>query len=438
MEREVAVGLLGCGTVGTGVARILTERRELIASRLGARLVLKRVADLDTSRDRGVFLEAGVLTTDARSVVDDPSIPIVVELIGGKGVARDLLLRALENGKSVVTANKALIASHGEEIARVAAAKGVDFYFEGSVGGCMPVIKALRESLVGNRILSLFGILNGTCNYILSMITAQGKSFEEALAEAQASGYAEADPTLDVEGLDTVHKLAICMALSYGMKVRHEDIYVEGISRITPLDIELAKQFGYRVKLLAITKKSGDAVEARVHPTMIPAADLLSNVEGAVNALKITGDAVGEMLLYGYGAGMMPTASAVVGDIVDLARNLLSGAKCRVPIFSYQPESIRPLPLMPMDAVVTSYYIRFSALDRPGVLSRISGILGQYGISIRSVHQKGRKIKGSVPIVMLTHEAREADVQSALTDVSSLDDVVDRPVLIRIEDEAEP
>jgi len=434
--REINIGLLGCGTIGTGVAKLLLEQRDLIASRLGAVLNLARVADLDLVRDRGFRFPDGVLVADARRVVEEPGIDIIVEMIGGEGIAKELILRAIANGRPVVTANKALIAGHGNEILRAAAEKKVDLYFEASVGGCMPIIKTLRESLVGNRIAAMTGILNGTCNYILSKITDEGSTFADALASAQKLGYAEADPTLDVEGFDTAHKIAILSALAYGMPVNLKDVYIEGIAHITPMDIQFAGQFGYRIKLLAISKNRGDAVEARVHPTMIPFGNLLSNVNGTLNAVTVSGDATGDILLYGRGAGMMPTASAVISDVVDLARNLLTGTAGRVPALAFQPERIRPIPILPIDRISSHYYFRFSALDRPGVLSSISGILGAHGISIQSVHQKGRKTNGAVPVVMLSHRALEANVQKALREISALDVTAAKPVLIRIEDES--
>jgi len=393
------------------------------------------VADIDQETNRGIRFDEGVFVSDAFKVVDDPDIDIVIEMIGGEGIAKDLILKAIHNGKPVVTANKALLAVHGNDIFRSAMEHGVDLAFEASVGGCMPIIKSLRESLAGNHIKSMAGILNGTCNYILSRSTEDGSNFEDVLAEAQKNGFAEADPTLDVEGIDTAHKLAILTSLAYGMEINFNDIFIEGISKITPMDIEFAGQFGYRIKLLAITKDTGGAIEARVHPTMIPFSNPLSGVNGVLNAITISGDAIGDMMLYGYGAGMMPTASAVVGDVVDLARNLLSGSTGRVPLLSFQMGHIRKIPILPMEETQVHYYFRFSALDRPGVLSKISGILGDYDISIKSVHQKGRGTKDAVPIVMLTHLAREADVQKALSDIYDLDVVSDPPVLIRIEDE---
>jgi homoserine dehydrogenase len=433
--RKINVGLLGCGTVGTGVAKILLEKKDLISSRVGAELNLKYVADLDPDRDRGVKFDEGVFTGDAFKVIDDPETDIILEMIGGEKSAKDFILRAIKNGKQVVTANKALLASCGNEIFRAAAAEGVDVAYEASVGGCIPIIKTLRESLAGNNIKSMTGILNGTCNYILSKITDDGSSFEAALSGAQAKGFAESDPTLDIEGFDTAHKLAILTSIAYGTEINFKDIYIEGISKITPLDIEFAGQFGYRIKLLAISKNRGASVEARVHPTMIPFQNLLSNVNGPLNAVTVTGDAVGDILLYGQGAGMMPTASAVISDTVDLARNILSGSVGRIPLLSFRMENIARIPVMPVDEISTHYYFRFAALDRPGVLSKISGILGTYGISLKSVHQKGRKTNGSVPLVMLSHLCKEADVKKALDEISRLDVVSTRPALIRIEDD---
>jgi len=433
--KKINIGLLGCGTIGTGVAKILIKNADLIRSRVGADLNLKYVADIDLKTDRGIQFDDGVFINDAYKVVNDPDIDIIVELIGGEGIAKELILKAIDMGKQIVTANKALLAVHGDAIFKAATEKGVDLAFEASVGGCMPIIKSLRESLAGNHIKSMAGILNGTCNYILSKSTDEGSSFETVLAEAQKNGYAEADPTLDIEGIDTAHKLAILTSLAYGMEISFKDIYIEGISNIDPMDIDFAGQFGYRIKLLAISKNIGDAIEARVHPTMIPFENPLSSVGGTLNAVTISGDAIGDMMLYGYGAGMMPTASAVVGDTVDLARNLLTGSKGRVPVLSYQMNYIRKIPVLRVDEIKTNYYFRFAATDRPGVLSKVSGILGDFDISIKSVHQKGRKTKGSVPIVMLTHLAKEADVQKALSEIMNLDVVNAKPVLIRIETE---
>ena len=435
--KEIRIGLLGLGTVGTGVAKILLENKALLQARIGAELNLRKIADIDITRDRGLTLEDGILTTDAQAVVDDPDIDIVLEMIGGERIAKDIILRAIENGKHIVTANKALLAAHGRMLFKAAAAKGVDLAYEASVGGCMPIIKTLRESLVGNRIKSMTGILNGTCNYIFTKISEEGIPFEAALTDAQKKGYAEADPTLDVEGLDTAHKIAILTALAYGIEVNLNDIYIEGISDITPLDIQYAAQFGYIIKLLAISKDLGHSVEARVHPTMIPSDNPLSNVSSTLNAIVVSGDAVGEIMLYGHGAGMMPTASAVVGDMVDLARNLLTGSVGRVPLLAYQMDKIQKIPVLSIDEIHTQYYFRLSALDEPGVLSKISGILGDHGISIKSVHQKGRKTNGSVPIVMVTHRAKESNVKKAVSEIRRLNVIQEKPVLIRIEDENE-
>lgn len=431
--KEINIGILGLGTVGTGIAKILVENESLITSRLGAKLVLKRAADSDLQRDRGIVFNDGVLTTDPFEIVSNPEIDIVLEMIGGETIAKDLILKAIDNSKHIVTANKALLASQGNMLFKAAAAKGVTIAFEPSVAGCMPIIKTLRETLVANHIQSISGILNGTCNYILSKITDEGISFESALAGAQAEGFAEADPTLDIEGFDTAHKLAILSSIAFGMEINLEDIYIEGITKITPMDIEFADRYGYKIKLLAITKYAGESVEARVHPTMIPLSNPLSNVKGSLNAVTISGDAVGDMMLYGHGAGMMPTASAAISDVVDISRALLNKSVSKVPMLSFQTENIRKIPLHTIDEISTIYYFRFSALDRPGVLSKISGILGEHGISIKSVHQTEQKLNGAVPIFMLTHQAREAQVKKALSKIASLEVIADEPLLIRIE-----
>lgn len=431
--KKINVGLLGCGTVGTGVAKILIENQELIASRVGAKLVLKSIADIDTKKERGIVFDDGIFTKDARGIVSDPGIDIIVEMIGGKGIANELILKAIENGKQVVTANKALIAEHGNSLIKTAEAKCVDLAFEASVGGCMPIVKTIRESLVGDKIKSMTGILNGTCNYILTKIGDDGSTFKEALKQAQAKGFAEADPTLDIEGYDTSHKLAIISSLAYGMEINLEDIYTEGISKISSIDIECAKEFNLKIKLLAISKNRGSTVEARVHPAMISFDNLISSVNGSMNAVEIIGDAVGSMVLYGHGAGMMPTASAVVSDIVDIARNILFNIRGRIPILSCQSDKMSNISVLPINEIHTYYYFRFSVLDRAGVLAKIAGILGTYSISLKYVTQKGLQSNGSITIVMFTHLAKEADVQKALSEISSLDVVTDIPVLIRIE-----
>jgi homoserine dehydrogenase len=433
--QPVYLGLIGCGTVGTGVARLLIEDLQMIQQRTGMPLVLKYVADLDAGRDRGISFPPGVFIDDARRIIDDPQVDIVIEMIGGLSMAKELILAAIEKGKHVVTANKALLATCGNELFRTAAAARIDLAYEASVGGCMPIIKTLREALAGNRIQAMVGILNGTCNYILSKITEEGLDFSSALAEAQAKGFAEADPTLDIEGSDAAHKLAILSALAYGMQIKLDDIYIEGISAITPMDIRYADDFGYRIKLLAISKNRQDKIEARVHPTMIPKDNILSNVSGSLNAITITGHAVQDLFLSGRGAGMMPTASAVLSDIVDLARNIRFGAAGRVPLMGFQADKIRLIPVLPVSEIVSHYYFRFAVQDRPGVLAAIAGVLGENGISIKSVQQKGRKTDAHVPIVMLTHKAKEAHVQKALKQIAQMEVVGAAPVLIRIEDE---
>ena len=346
------------------------------------------------------------------------------------------MLTAIDRGKHVVTANKALLAHHGNDLLAAAAAKGVEIAFEAAVCGGIPIILALRQGLAANRIQELFGILNGTCNYILTQMSQHGMSYAQALAEAQEAGYAEADPTLDVEGIDTAHKLTILMSLAYGARLDLESIAVEGISRLDPLDLQFAREFGYRLKLLAITRDDGHRVEARVHPTLIPKDHMLSQVSGAMNAVYLTGDAAGPILLYGQGAGMMPTASAVVSDILDLARNLTHGAAGRVPPLGCRLALESTRLIKPMNDLVTNYYFRFAALDRPGVLSQVSGILGKYGISIAAVIQKGRVQgeAGTVPIVMITHEAREADARQALKEIDQLPVVSPPAIFYRIED----
>jgi homoserine dehydrogenase len=432
--KKIHVGLLGFGTVGSGMVKILLENREVIESRVGASLALRWIAARDLEKDRGVVVDTGLLTTDAEMVIDDRKVDIVVELIGGYEPAKTFILRAIANGKHVVTANKALLAAHGDEIFSAASRKGVEVGFEASVGGGIPLIGSMKEGLVANRIQSLFGILNGTANYILTKMTDEGSPFSEVLKEAQRLGYAEADPTFDIEGIDTAHKLTILLAIAYGVPIDFEAVYTEGISKVTPLDIMFMKEFGYRIKLLAISKDDGKAIEARVHPTLIPDDSMLANVNEAYNSLYIKGDAVGNVMLYGPGAGMMPTGSAVVSDLVSVARNILTGAVGRVPSEGYQPAGIKAREIKSIEELQTEYYFRFSAEDRPGVLSKISGILGKHQISIKSVHQKGRDLVGAVPIVMITHEAKEAAVRMALSEIDQLEVVKDKTMLIRIED----
>jgi len=433
--KTIHIGILGFGVVGAGVAKLLKEKKELLESRIGACLNLKTIADLDITTDRGIDLTDTQLITDAGSVINDPDIDIIVELIGGQTVARDFILKILENKKHVVTANKALLANFGNELVGIAGKNQVDLAFEASCGGCMPVIKSLRESLVANDIQAMCGILNGTCNYILSKMTRDGSQFEDALKRAQELGFAEAEPSLDVDGYDTAHKLAILSALAHGMEINLDDIHIEGIRNIGPADIGFAKDFGYTIKLLAIGKRHENHVEARVHPTMIPRSNPLSYVDHSMNAIAIDADATGRTMLYGHGAGMMPTASAVLSDIVDIARNIIAGTRGRVPTLGYPEENIQKIPILPMAQLYTRYYLRFEAQNHPGVLSTISGFLGEMDISIKSVHQKGRNANGQVPIVMLTHLAKEQSVQAALAKIFQTDCVVGQPVIIRIEDD---
>jgi homoserine dehydrogenase len=429
--KEIKLGLIGFGTVGTAVVDILQANASLIEQRLGGKMHLHKIADLDLERERAVALPSAILTADANAVLDDPGIAVVMELIGGIEPARTFILKAMQKGKHVVTANKALLAQHGAEIFAAAQKYGVRIGFEASVGGGIPIIRSLREGLVANRIISLFGILNGTSNYILTRMTQEKKGFREVLKDAQRLGYAEADPTLDVEGTDAAHKLAILAALAFGIRVDLNDIFVEGISAITPLDIQYSSEFGYRIKLLAIGKGDGDKVELRVHPTMLPAHHLLSTVEGVYNAIYIAGDAVGPTMFYGQGAGGLPTGSAVVSDLVDLCGDIIRGVKGRgsylLPVASSQGA------VKTIDQVVTPCYLRFTALDRPGVLSAISGVLGKHEISIASVIQKGRMLKEAVPIVMMTHEAKGSDIQRALSEINRLDIIRAKTTLIRVE-----
>jgi homoserine dehydrogenase len=430
----VNVGIIGCGNVGSGVARLLVYRAETFARRLGVPLYLKKVAEVDPARIQASGLDQRLFTYRDRDILDDPDIGIVVELIGGIEIARDLVLEAMARGKHVVTANKALLALYGNDIFAAAAKEGVEVAFEASVCGGIPIILTLRQGLAANRIQELLGILNGTTNYILTQMSEHNLPYNQALSEAQGQGFAEADPTLDVEGVDAAHKLAILTALAYGARIDFNAVSVSGISQIDPLDLQFAREFGYALKLLAITREDGDRLEARVHPTLIPRDHMLAGVSGAMNAVYVTGDAVGPLLLSGAGAGMMPTASAVVSDILDLTRNLSLGIKRRLPPLGSEAALASVRAVKPLDDIITNYYFRFAALDRPGVLSQISGVLGKYNISIGAVIQKGREVKGAVPIVMITHEAREADMKKALAEIDHLPVVSPPAVVYRIED----
>jgi homoserine dehydrogenase len=433
MRAEIGVGLIGFGTVGTGVARVLIENAETIRRRVGVPIRLVRIADLDITRDRGVAISPGVLTTDAQQVLTDPRVDIVVELMGGYDAAKRVILDAVQRGKHAVTANKALLAVHGEEIFAAASRQGVDLGFEASVGGGIPVIRALMEGLAANNILSIYGIINGTSNYILSRMTSEGQRFDVVLEEAKRAGYAEADPTFDVAGVDSAHKLTIMVSLAYGTPVNFKEIYTEGITGLTPLDIAYAKEFGFTIKLLAIAKYLDGEIEARVHPTMVPSASQIAKVDGVYNAIQLMGDAVEDVVLYGRGAGSMPTGSAVVSDVMSIARNLLKNATGRVPPASYQQDQRRPVRMRPMEEITSLYYIRFMVLDRPGVLSQIAGVLGRYGISISSVLQQGRKEGQTVPVVIMTHMAKERDIQNALREINTMPYISEPTTLIRVE-----
>jgi homoserine dehydrogenase len=437
-SRAVGIGLLGFGTIGTGVAKLLRRNASIIEERLGFPLRLVRIADLDTETDRGVDLAGIRFDADAEGLIGDPEVQIVVELIGGYDVARRLILQAIEVGKHVVTANKALLAVHGEEIFSAAEAKGVDIAFEAAVGGGIPVLRALREGLSANRIQAVEGILNGTTNYVLTQMEATGEDFDVVLKRAQDLGYAEADPTFDVEGVDAAHKLALLAAMAFGVRIDFKRIPTEGIRGLHPLDFQAADDFGYRIKLLAIAKshEDGQAIEARVHPTLIPKSSMLANVDGAMNAIAIRGDAVGPTLYYGAGAGEQPTASAVVADLMEISREIRREASGRVAPLSYPHGGLRDQPLSPLGELHARYYLRFTAVDRPGVLSHITGALGAEGVSIESVLQPGRGEAGeSVPVLVFTYLTEEAALRRALERVDALPDVTAPTRLIRIEDE---
>jgi homoserine dehydrogenase len=430
-NKAIKVGIIGFGTVGAGTAKILLKKRNDLEMKSGFPIVLKKIADLDIKRDRGIKLPADILTTNAQAVLNDPDIDIIVELIGGIRPAKEIIIEAIKNGKHVVTANKALLAEEGSQIFTAAEKNKVDVGFEASVAGSIPIIKIVRESLIGNSINNIYGIINGTANYILTKMTDEGVDFETVLKEAQALGYAEADPTFDIEGIDSAHKLTILASLAFGIPFSFKKVYTEGITRITPLDIQFASEFGYRIKLLAIAKRTGKDIELRVHPTMLPEDDLISSVSGVFNAIFVEADATGEALYYGRGAGEMPTGSAVVSDIVDIARNIMTGAGVRIKGINVSGNP--GLNIKKMEDIRTSYYLRFSAIDKPGVMSKISGILGSHNISIKSMIQKVREKEKAVPIVMMTHEAREKDMVLALKEIDKLSIVSGRTMYLRVE-----
>jgi homoserine dehydrogenase len=430
--KEIGVGLLGFGTVGAGVVEGLQKNGDLLAARIGARPVMRRIADLDIDRDRGVAVDRAILTRDAAAVIHDPAVEVVVELVGGTTVARQFMLQALRLGKPVVTANKALLAEHGEEIMAVAAANKTDVWFEASVAGGVPIIRVLREGLVANRIDRLYGILNGTCNYILTKMEREQVTFDHALKEAQAAGYAEADPGLDIDGFDTAHKAAVLASLAYGVHVPMDRIHVEGIRGLAKADIENACGLGYRVKLLAVVKADGDRIEVRVHPTLVPMDHMLASVMGVYNAVVVEGDIVGQTVYYGRGAGRLPTASAVISDIAEVARRLTErqgGERHR---------AARPadaVTFKPMGEVESRYYLRLALQDKPGVLGQVATVLGRHGISLASVLQKEPAHGGrQVPVVILTHRAVEKNLDAALAELEAGQSVGPKSIRLRIED----
>lgn len=429
--KKIKIGLIGFGTVGSGLAQTLLQQKKRLTKKLGAEITLSRVADINIDQLPEQFSNV-TFSKDAGDIFTDENIDIVVELIGGIEPARSFILKAIEHGKHVVTANKALLSIHGKEIFEAAAKAHVEVGFEASVGGGIPVIKSLKEGLVANRIQSIRGIMNGTANYILTRMTDEGIGFEEVLKDAQEQGYAEADPSYDVEGIDTAHKLAILMTIAYGQHVHLDHITCEGITKIKPVDIEFAREFGYRIKLLAISHNHGDHVEARVHPTMVPESHMLANINGAFNAINFVGDTVGDILLYGMGAGMMPTGSAVAADVVDIGRNILFNSVGRVPPLSYLPEEISEPNITPMSRLSCPYYFRITVLDQPGVLAAIAGTFGRHKISIKSVIQKARKENEPVHVVLRSHTASEESVIKALKEIDGLDACTKPTVKIRI------
>jgi homoserine dehydrogenase len=433
--KPINVGLLGIGTVGGGTFTVLARNQEEISRRAGRAISMKLVADKDLERARGLVAGRATVTADAQEVVNHPDIDIVVELIGGTTIAKELILRAIAAGKHVVTANKALLAQHGNEIFAAAQKKDVMVAFEAAVGGGIPIIKSLREGLAANRIEWIAGIINGTSNFILSEMREKGASFEAVLKEAQRLGYAESDPTFDIEGVDAAHKLTIMAAIGFGIPMRFSNAYIEGISRLTQQDIRYAGELGYRIKLLGIAKRKLAGIELRVHPTLIPERRLIANVEGVMNAILVKGDAVGQTMYYGAGAGAEPTASAVVADLVDVARMMTADPEHRVPHLAFQPDRMADLPILPMGEVETRYYLRLRVVDRPGVLADITRALADLGISIEAMVQKEPHAgEEQVDIIMLTHLTLEKHVDAALERVEALPVVSGRVTRIRLEE----
>ena len=432
--KPINVGLLGIGTVGGGTFTVLQRNAEEIARRAGRPIRIIVVADRDLALAKRVTGGACRITDDAFSVVSDPEVDIVVELIGGYGVAKELVLKAIANGKHVVTANKALLALHGNEIFKAAQDKGVMVAFEAAVAGGIPIIKALREGLSANRIEWIAGIINGTTNFILSEMRDKGLSFDTVLKEAQRLGYAEADPTFDIEGVDVAHKITILSALAFGIPMQFDKAYIEGISKLDATDIRYAEQLGYRIKLLGIARRTPEGVELRVHPTLIPSKRLIANVEGAMNAVLVQGDAVGSTLYYGKGAGAEPTASAVIADLVDVTRMHTADPEHRVPHLAFQPDQLSDLPILPMDEVTTSYYLRLRVQDKPGVLADITRILADEQISIDAVIQKEPgEGEDQTDLILLTHQTREKRINAAIAKMEALLVVAGKVTRLRLE-----
>lgn len=432
--KPVRVGVLGLGTVGGGTVNVLKRNAEEIARRAGREIVVARASARDLGRSRICDTQGIALTTDPFEIVNDPDIDVVVELIGGYDLAKQLVSTAIANGKHVVTANKALIALHGNEIFAQASRKGVMVLFEAAVAGGIPIIKAIREGLAGNRIKWLAGIINGTGNYILTEMRDKGRDFDDVLKEAQALGYAEADPTFDVEGIDAGHKLTILASIAFGIPLQFDKVYTEGITKITRLDVEYAEALGYRIKNLGIARKTDAGIELRVHPTLIPKRRLIANVDGVMNAVLVCGDAVGPTLYYGAGAGAEPTASAVVADLVDVVRAMTSDPENRVPHLAFQPGAIADIPVLPADRIETAYYLRLTAEDKPGVLADVTRILATHNISIEALIQKEPpKGETSVPIIMLTQRTLEKEMNAAIADIEALATVSGKVARIRLE-----
>lgn len=430
---SIKVGLLGLGVVGGGTWKVLRRNAQEIARRAGQTIEVTRIAVRDIEKARALVGPTIQVDADPFGLVRDPSIDIVVELMGGDTVARDLVLEAIAQGKHVVTANKALLAKHGTEIFAAASAKGVVVAFEAAVAGGIPIIKAIREGLTANRIEWVAGIINGTTNFILSEMRSRGLPFATVLAEAQKLGYAEADPTFDIEGVDAAHKLTLLASLAFGIPVQFDRAYIEGISKLSSDDIKLAERLGYRIKLLGITKRRREGIELRVHPALVPAKSMLANVEGAMNAVLVRGDAVGQTLYYGKGAGEEPTASSVVADLVDVTRLLTADPEHRVPHLAFQPDAMSDTPILSIDDVITSYYLRLTVADQPGVLADIARVFSDSGISIGSMIQQPSDAENSADLVFLTHEAVERDVNAAIAQIEALPFVRSSVTRLRME-----